>query len=75
MRPLEVENPGAGERRTGVKAMDRKSECVYYNRFSAKYQAICLLYFLTLLIPESGYFERSLSLAIDRAVVAWEGVA
>lgn len=70
MWPLAIENPGCG---TGAKEkVHRQIDCNNYSRFFEKYQAICLLYFLTLLIPESGYFERSLSLAIDRAILQVE---
>jgi len=37
-----------------------------------KYQAFLRLYFLQLLIPDDAHWEPELSLALDRALVAWE---
>jgi hypothetical protein len=70
MRPLEVESPGWGTRaRCEVIC---QFDSLYFSRFFLKYQWISRLFFLESLIPADSYFEQSLSLAIDRAVVALE---
>lgn len=74
MRPLEVEYPGAGKRTGAMAMVHRKSECFYYNRSSAEYQAICRRFFLESLISADGFFEPELSLAIDRAVLQVEAL-
>jgi hypothetical protein len=38
-----------------------------------KFQALVRLFFLQLLIPDDNHFEPGLSLALDRALVAFEG--
>jgi hypothetical protein len=40
----------------------------------SKLQAIVRLYLLQLLIPGDGHFEPDLSLALDRALLAWEAL-
>ncbi|MDO9533278.1 MAG: hypothetical protein Q7O12_14285 [Deltaproteobacteria bacterium] len=72
MRPLEVENPGAGRRTGAGCGVNQQFDFSYYSRFSAKFQASCRLFFLESLIPADGFFEPSLSLGIDRALVDWE---
>jgi hypothetical protein len=44
---------------------------INYNLSSEKLQALLRLFFLQLLIP--AHFEPELSLALDRALVAFEG--
>lgn len=65
----EMKNPGG---RTGTGEVNRQSDCNYYSRFFLKYQAFCLLIFLTSLI--GPVFESELSLAIDRAVLQVEAL-
>jgi hypothetical protein len=40
-----------------------------------KFQAFARLFFLQLLIPDDNHFEPGLSLAMDTALVAFEGAA
>ncbi len=46
---------------------------INYNFSSAKCQALLRLCLLQYLIPADGHWEPSLSLALDAALLAWEG--
>ena len=46
---------------------------INYNLSSEKLQVLLRLYFLQVLIPADGHWERELSLALDRALLDFEG--